>query len=174
VARLLALVAIVVTAAPSLGSPASLQAQVPGDAAAPLRELGPLVGPSWTAQGEGFRTTLAYRWLLEGHVLEAVNDVQAPDGRVIAHYRGMYAWDAGRGEIVFFTASGSGEIHRGRAWWRDGVLWHEAEVSGGRISGYASAVRPGADRMEYFADYATREASPALLDTTPIVYTPAP
>ncbi len=168
------LIAGIVAAATALGSPAPLQGQDPGAGGGPLAEMGPLVGPSWVAQGEGFRTTLAYRWLLEGHVLEAVNDVQAPDGRAIARYRGLYAWDGGRGEIVYFTASGSGEVHRGRAWWREGVLWHEAEVSGGGVAGYASAVRPGTDGMEYFADYGTREATPALLESTPIVYMPRP
>jgi len=142
-------------------------------AAGPLAALDLLTGTTWTAKGTGFQTTLTYRWLLEGRVLEAANEVRGADDRVIARYRGMYAWDAGRGEVVFWTAAESGEVHRGRAWWRDGILWHEAEVSGGRITAYASAVRPRDGRLEYFAAYGSKNAGPELLDTKPLVYTGA-
>jgi hypothetical protein len=140
----------------------------------PLAMLAPLTAAPWTLEGEGFSTTLAYRWLLPGSVLEATNDVRGADGRVIARYRGAYFWDGGLGTIVFWTAGESGEVHRGRAWWSDGVLWHEAEVSGGRVGAYASAVRPGDGRLEYFAAYGEREASPALLAREPMVYTADP
>jgi hypothetical protein len=135
----------------------------------PLAALDVLTG-TWTAKGSGFNTTLRYRWLLDGRVLEAANEVSGGDGRVLARYRGMYAWDAGRKEIVFWTAAESGEVHRGRAWWADGVLWHEADVSGGRIEAYASAVRPTDGRLEYFAAYGSKRAGPELLETKPLVY----
>lgn len=135
----------------------------------PLAALEVMSG-TWTADGQGFSTALTYRWLLPGSVLEASNDVRGADGRVLARYRGAYAWDAGRKEIVFWAAGETGEVHRGRAWWKDGVLWHEAEVSGGRVDRYASAVRPGDGRLDYFAAYGTARAEPALLDSTPIVY----
>jgi hypothetical protein len=137
-----------------------------------LAQLKALVG-TWTAEGAGFSTTLTYRWLIEGSVLEGANEVRGADGGVLARYRGMYAWDAGRSEIVFWTAAEGGEVHRGRAWWRDGVLWHVAEVSGGTITSYASAVRPADGRVEYFADYGTNRADDSLLRTEPLVYSPA-
>jgi hypothetical protein len=89
---------------------------------------------------------------------------------VIARYHGEYAWDPGAREIVFWTASTAGELHRGRASWRDGVLWHEATVAGGRIERYASALRVRDGRMEYFADYGTGTATPELLGLAPLVY----
>ncbi len=135
----------------------------------PLGELDVLVG-TWHAEGSGFSTTLTYRWLLPGRMLEAVNDVHGADGNVVARYRGAYAWDAGREEVVFWTAAESGEVHRGRAWWQDGALWHEADVSGGSIESYASVVRRTQDRLEYFADYGAPHATPALLATEPLRY----
>jgi hypothetical protein len=137
--------------------------------APPLADLARLVG-AWQADAPGFSTTLRYTWAIEGHVLEAANEVRDPSGRVIARYHGSYAWDAGRKTIVFWTASAAGEVHRGRAWWQDDVLWHEAEVSGGRITSYASAVRIAGRRLEYFADYAATAATPKLLETKPIAY----
>lgn len=160
-----------------LAAPAAAQPATRPEAdstAGPLAMLAPLTSTPWTARGEGFGTTLAYRWLLPGRVLEATNDVRGADGRVVARYRGAYAWDGGRGTIVFWTAAESGEVHRGRAWWRDGVLWHQAEVSGGRIDAYAAAVRPGDGRLEYFVAYGAGEASPALLEAEPLVYTAGP
>jgi hypothetical protein len=152
----------------ALAAPASAQEAVsPG----PLAALEVLAGKSWSAQGEGYATALSYQWLQPGHVLEATNEVTSPDGGVIARYSAAYAWDAGREEIVFFTASGNGEVHRGRAWWADGVLWHEAEVSGGSLRAYASAIRPGENGFEYFADYGAATATPALLTGTPLTYT---
>jgi hypothetical protein len=144
----------------------------PDSLVGPLRELAILVGPAWVGGGAGFTTALTYEWLLDGHILGVANDVLDGEGRVMARYRGVYAWDAGRDEVVFWTASESGEVHRGRAWWQDGVLWHEAEVSGGRIESYASAVRPTSGRLEYFAAYGERKATPALLDGQAIVYRP--
>lgn len=140
--------------------------------AGPLAAMESMVG-TWTSGGEGFRTMLGYRWLIEGRILEAVNDVVDETGNTIARYRGAYAWDAGRGEIAYWLATGSGEVHRGRAWWEDGVLYHEATVSGGGIDAYASAVHPSEGRLEYFADYGGRSATPALLEGEPLVYAPA-
>jgi uncharacterized protein YndB with AHSA1/START domain len=131
-----------------------------------------LTGRTWHAQGTGYRTTLSYHWLSEGQVLEARNEVFGASGNLIARYWGTYAWDAGREEIVFWTVAEGGEVHRGLAWWSDGVLWHEAEVSGGGIEAYASAMRPAGDRLEYFAAYGSRRAGPELLKTEPIVYGP--
>jgi hypothetical protein len=107
-------------------------------------------------------------------VLGVTNVVKGSDGEILARYSGVYAWDAGREEIVFFTAAGGGEIHRGRAWWDEGVLWHEAEVSGGGVTAYASAVRPEGNALEYFADYGTDTATADLLTTEPLRYTAAP
>lgn len=137
----------------------------------PLAAFAPLIG-SWLGTGTGFSTTLRYTWEIEGRVLGVSNEVRNAEGGSIARYRGAYAWDAGLQQIVFWVASASGEVHRGRAWWQDGVLWHEAEVSGGRIKSYASAVRPRAGGFEYFAAYGATSATPALLDSTPIVYRP--
>lgn len=166
----IAAVSIVVVALGAGAVPARSGQSGVESATSPLAPLNALTG-TWSAQGDGFRTTLTYRWLLDSRVLEAVNDVQDGDGRAIARYRGMYAWDAGRKEIVFWVAGGSGEVHRGRAWWRDGVLWHEAEVSGGRIESYASAIRPREGRLEYFAAYGSPKAGPELLARKPILYT---
>jgi hypothetical protein len=144
----------------------------PAAPSGPLAAFAPLAGRTWLADGEGFSTVLSYQWRFPGRVLDASNVVRGAQGQTLARYHGMYAWDAGRNEIVFWTVAESGEVHRGRAWWRDDVLWHEAEVSGGRITSYASAIRPGASSMEYFADYAARTASDALLKTKPLVYRP--
>jgi hypothetical protein len=144
----------------------------PSGVEGPLTGLAPLVGV-WRAQGAGFSTTLRYRWIFDGRLLEASNEVRNRDGRVIARYHGSYFWDAGQAAIVFVTASAGGEVHRGRAWWRDGVLWHEAEVSGGSIAAYASAVRPVAGRLEYFAAYGSRKADPGLIEGEALVYTAA-
>jgi hypothetical protein len=161
----------VVVFAPNAGAVPAPSGQAGAESSTSLlAPLSALTG-TWSAQGDGFRTTLRYRWLLDNRVLEAVNDVHGGDGRAIARYRGMYAWDAGRKEIVFWVAGGSGEVHRGHAWWRDGVLWHEAEVSGGRIESYASAIRPREGRLEYFAAYGSPKAGPDLLDSKPILYT---
>ena len=158
----------------ALGAVTPVAAQSDAAAATPLAHFEALAGGIWSAQGEGFSTTLTYRWLLPGSMLEASNEVRGADGGVLARYRGAYLWDAGRGEVTFWTASANGEVHRGRAWWADDVLWHEAEVSGGGIEGYASAMRPTADgRVEYFAAYDRRDAGRYLLETTPIVYTRA-
>jgi hypothetical protein len=142
----------------------------PGGVEGPLAGLAPMVGV-WHARRAGFSTTLRYRWIFEGRLLEGSNEVRNGDGRVIARYHGNYFWDAGRGAIGFVTASAGGEVHRGRAWWGDGVLWHEAEVSGGSIAAYASAVRPLPGRLEYFAAYGTRKADPALIEGQALVYT---
>lgn len=151
-------------------APAGPVAAQPSGAEGPLAGLAPMVGV-WHARGAGFSTTLRYRWIFEGRLLEAANEVRNSDGRVIARYHGSYFWDPGQAAIVFVTASAGGEVHRGRAWWRDGVLWHEAEVSGGSIAAYASAVRPVAGRLEYFAAYGSRKAEPALLEGQALVYT---
>lgn len=162
-------VALTVALAISTGIPSVAGAQASA-VTGPLAELDALTQATWHAQGSGFDTTLSYRWLLAGRLLEAANEVRNEAGGVIARYRGAYAWDAGRNEIVFWTVAESGEVHRGRAWWRGGVLWHEAEVSGGSIEAYASAVRPADGRLEYFAAYGTRRAGPELLDSEPLVY----
>jgi hypothetical protein len=129
-----------------------------------------LAGRTWEARGTGYATALTYAWALPGHVLKASNVVTSSEGDILARYEGLYAWDAGRGEIAFFTATEGGEVHRGRAWWTDGVLWHEAEVSGGRLSAYASAIRPTENGFEYFADYESATATQALLSTEPLTY----
>ena len=161
---------------------APLSAQVAQDSApaaapvasdrGPLADLAPLIG-TWEGRGSGFSTELRYRWIFPGAVLEASNEVRNGAGELIGRYHGNYLWDAGREQIVFLTAGAGGEVHRGRAWWRDGILWHEAVVSGGRIEGYAAAVRPADGRIEYFADYGTRTADTALLRTEPLTYVEA-
>lgn len=37
------------------------------------------------------------------------------------------------------AAAGNEEFHEGRACWDEGVLWHQATVSGGAVAAYASA-----------------------------------
>lgn len=155
--------AIVLAAVMGFG-PAAAQ-----EPAGPLADLDVLVG-RWQGSGPGFTTELQYRWVIVDRVLEVSNEVRGTAGGVIARYHGSYAWDGGREEIAFLTAGGGGEVHRGRAWWRDGVLWHEAEVSGGGVQAYASAVRPADGRLEYFADYGTATATRELLQGDPIVY----
>lgn len=144
----------------------------PGDSTAqtssPLAAMNALVG-TWEADTEDFGTTLNYRWALPGYVLEVTNVVRDAQGNVLARYAGLYAWDGGREEITFFTAT-QGEVHRGRAWWDGDILWHEAEVSGGRLTHYASAVRLRGARIEYFADYSAADADEVVLQSQPIVY----
>ena len=135
-----------------------------------MRALDALTSHSWQAEGEGFVSTLTYRWRFEGRLLEAANELTDDKGAVMARYHGAYAWDPDAGDMVFWTMAESGELHRGRATWRDGVLWHEATVSGGRITTYASAMRWQGERMEYYADYAASRAGPELLERKPLVY----
>lgn len=137
---------------------------------APMQMLDPLTGATWHGQGDGFSSTLEYRWIFKGRLLEAVNEVRNASGNVVARYHGAYLWEPQTKEIVFWTMAEGGELHRGVANWRDGVLWHEANVTGGRIQGYASAVRLTNGRLEYFADYGTKVATPVLLDLDPLVY----
>jgi hypothetical protein len=162
--------ALAVACAVSLPSGGAAQSRVTG----PLAELDALAGRTWTAQGSGFSTTLRYRWLFEGRLLEGTNEVRSARGEVIARYWGAYAWDAGRNRIEFWTAAESGELHRGHARWQDGVLWHDAEVSGGRIDGYRSAVRPRGAQLDYFAAYGAGRDTVNLLTTVPLVYSPSP
>jgi hypothetical protein len=156
--------------------PASLAAQQGGSddlADGPMAAFDALVG-DWIARGSGFSTSLSYRWLLPGTMFEAANEVRDTSGNVLARYHGAYAWDRGRGEVVFWTVGEGGEVHRGQAWWEDGILWHEAEISGGGIEVYASAVRSGDQRLEYFAAYGRPDAGSYLLGTEPLVYEPEP
>lgn len=129
-----------------------------------------LVGKTWVAEGTGFSTTLSYRWIFPGVMVESVNEVRNAQGGIIARYHGAYVWDKGRSEIAFWTVAEGGEVHRGRAFWRDGALWHEAEVSGGQIASYASALIARDSILEYFADYSARAAADSLLKTKPLVY----
>ena len=142
----------------------------PDTQAAPMAALDGLTRGAWHAEGQGFTSTLVYRWRFEGRLLEVTNELTNPAGETLARYVGSYAWDPGANGIVFWTMAESGELHRGRATWRAGVLWHEATVTGGRITSYASALRWEGDRMEYFADYAATRAAAELLEREPLVY----
>ena len=135
-----------------------------------MQVLDDLTRGTWRAQGDGFTSTLTYRWRFEGRLLEAANELTDAGGKILGRYFGSYAWDPGASEMVFWTMAESGELHRGRAMWREGTLWHEATVSGGRITTYASALRWQGDRMEYFADYAANRAGPELLQREPLEY----
>src|SRR5690606_34385594 len=157
-----------------IGAPPAL-AQAPGsmpDSAAALSPFNSLAGTAWVAEGSGFRSLLSYHWLLPGMVLAASNEVSRPDGSVMVSYRGSYAWDAGRNELVFWNASSSGEVHRGRAWWESGLLWHEAAISGGRLASYASAVRHTDSTLHIYSSLGAKAASPDVLQETPLKYTP--
>lgn len=154
-----------------LGTPLSARAQgVATEPPRPLAPLTPLAGGVWTAQGDGFRSALAFRWAIPGLVLEASNDITDDHGRVLAQYRGAYTWDPEAEAIVFWNTATGGELHRGMARWDAGLLWHEARVAGGAIERYTSVVRLAEDRLEYFADYGASEATPRLLSTEPLVY----
>lgn len=145
-------------------------AQSPEPVPGPLAQLSPLAGQSWVADGDGFTSTLTYRWLFAGRALEVTNELRNDEGRVVARYHGAYVWDPSVGEAAFWTVAERGELHTGRAWFREGVLWHEARVTGGEIEGYASAMRVRDGRLEYFADYGGTTAGSALLSTQPLVY----
>lgn len=154
-----------------LCAPCDLAAQEV-DNEAPLADLGVLEG-SWHADGDDFQSSLTYRWIFEGQVLEGVNEVRYGESDT-SRYHGLYTWDEGAQEITYLLTADDGELHRGRAWWADGVLWHEAIVSGGSIDSYASAMRPRNEKLEYYADHAAVHAVDSLLDAEPLVDTRLP
>ena len=83
-------------------------------------------------------------------------------------------WDAARRSIVFWTVGQDGESHTGTAEWRNGQLWHEAAVSGGRITGYRSVVAVAGKELHYRAAYVPTATETAVLATKPLIYVPRP
>ena len=167
----LALALVLTLAVPSIHSQSAAAQTTDAEAkSSPLAALDPLTGPTWLAHGDGFISTLAYNWSLDGNILEVANELADVEGNVFLRYEGAYMWDPGAGEITFYTVSGGGELHKGRAWLNDNVLWHEAEISGGGGGGYASAMRMGDNRFEFFMITGTTKAGPELFDETPLVY----
>jgi hypothetical protein len=128
-----------------------------------------LIG-TWDASGSGFSTRLSYYWSVPGRVLEARNVVRDTAGEVLANYVGAYLLDPVTQRWEFYISGSDGELHRGRARWTGGLLWHEATIAGGRTPGYASVVRVTADTMRYFARYTLGPADSALLALSPLVY----
>lgn len=139
----------------------------------PLRFFEALVNRTWVARGEGFSSRLHYTWALDGHLVEVTNVLANAAGEPFLRYKGAYVWDPGRNQIGFWTVSAGGELHQGYARWDGEVLWHEAEIAGGKTAGYASALQIGPDCFAFFMTTGARRAGPALLNETPLVYVPA-
>lgn len=140
-----------------------------GDVAGPLSEMARLTG-AWVANGEGFSSTLRYEWALCNVLFRARNELRNEGGEIIGQYEGYYAWDPDQSQIVFWTVGRDGELHRGTARWRDGKLWHEATVSGGRIKGYRSALGLQDGELVYRANYSASASDEDVDETVPLVY----
>lgn len=125
---------------------------------------------SWRAQGDGFSSTLTYDWALPGVLLRVRNELRNGAGDVIGRYEGHYAWDHAQGRIVFWTVGRDGELHQGTVAARDGHLWHEARVSGGRIDGYRSVVAPVREDLHYRAVYQRSATDEQVLGAAPLIY----
>lgn len=143
----------------------------PADDPSPMAAIGLLEG-TWVARGDGFSSELVYEWSLPSTLLRVRNELRDEAGAVVGQYVGHYAWDADRSSIVFWTVSRNGELHRGTATWRNGQLWHDATVSGGRISGYRSVVIPVEGKLRYQAQYDASATDSDILGSPPLIYHP--
>jgi hypothetical protein len=134
-----------------------------------LSVLAPLEG-NWLGRGDGFSSKLVYEWVLPGVLLRARNEVRNNDGALIGQYEGHYMWDPTATRIVFWTVGRNGELHRGAVASRDGQLWHEATVAGGRVTGYRSIVSIVGPELHYRAQYDPLAGDAAVLANPPLVY----
>lgn len=125
---------------------------------------------SWVAVGNGFSSRLTYEWALPGVLLRSRNELRNQAGERFGRYEGNYAWDPALSRIVFWTVGQDGELHRGEAEWREGQLWHQAAVSGGKIRGYRSVIRTVGNELHYRAKYEQSAADSDVLASTPLVY----
>jgi hypothetical protein len=125
---------------------------------------------AWVANGTGFSSRLIYEWALTGVLFRSRNELRNAKGELIKQYEGHYAWDAARSKIVFWVVGSDGELHQGEAAWRDGLLWHDATVSGGRITGYRSVLGVAGKELVYRARYEPAATDAAVLSSTPLVY----
>jgi hypothetical protein len=137
----------------------------------PLAVLNSLAG-AWVAKGEGFFSKLTYEWALPGVLLRSRNELRNGKGELFRQYEGNYAWDAARSKIVFWVVGSDGELHQGEAEWRDGLLWHNATVSGGKITGYRSVLAVAGKELVYKARYESSATDAAVLNSSPLVYQP--
>jgi hypothetical protein len=134
-----------------------------------LMILAPLEG-KWVGRGDGFSSTLVYEWVLPDVLLRARNEVRSDAGDLLGQYEGHYFWDPTESRILFWTVGRNGELHRGTVESRDGQLWHEARVAGGRVSGYRSSVSLVGPELHYRARYEPSPSDAAVLATAPVVY----
>jgi hypothetical protein len=125
---------------------------------------------TWVAKGEGFSSTLQYEWALSGVLLRARNELKNDAGKIVGQYEGNYAWDPDKSKIVFWTVGRDGELHRGTAVWRDGKLWHEATVSGGRAKSYRSVLAVVDGELIYRAKYQASATDQEVQDSAPLTY----
>jgi hypothetical protein len=88
----------------------------------------------------------------------------------VGQYEGNYAWDPDQSKIVFWTAGRDGELHRGTAVWRDGKLWHEATVSGGRTKAYRSVLAVVDGELIFRAKYQALASDEEVQKSTPLIY----
>ena len=159
ISTILALCLIVSKAALAQGAQA-------GSAA--LERLTALDG-QWQAGTSNFRSTLHFQRSPAGGAVRAWNEVTGADGRT-AFYEGTYFWDPGRMALRFVTVASSGELHEGEVYWRGGMLWHDARVSGSSLTSYRSSLRLVDGTLEYRAVYGTLAPDAEVLAATPLVY----
>lgn len=134
-----------------------------------LSVLAPLEG-RWVGKGDGFSSTLVYEWVLPSVLLRARNEVRSDAGALIAQYEGHYVRDPAESRIVFWTVGRNGELHRGTVVPREGPLWHEATVAGGRVNGYRSVVSLVGPELHYRAQYDSSASDAAVLARAPLIY----
>lgn len=157
-----------------LGAVAPLQSQDVGRSTTQTQDLSSLAAleGSWTAHGDGFSSQLVYEWALPAVLLCARNELRDDAGLVVGRYEGHYMWDPSESRIVFWTVGQDGELHRGMATWRDGMLWHEATVSGGRIAGYRSVLSLAERELRFRARYERSATDEDVLASPPLTYRP--
>jgi hypothetical protein len=162
----LAIVAVLLIASSDAGAQSGVSAaEAPGQ----LSAMTPLLG-AWVAEGQGFTSVMTYEWVLPNRLLRVRNVLRNGAGEQFGEYEGHYAWHQGRSTIVFWTVGGNGELHEGTAAWREGRLWHDARVTGGKIEAYRSVLDLGPHELRYRAKYGTPATDASLLASDPLVY----
>ena len=124
----------------------------------------------WAAQGAGFQSELRYRTVLPGVVVSAENTLTDKEGRVMARYFAVYFLNAAKGQVEFRTLKDDGELHEGTAYFADGALWHDAEVTGGGINRYRSAMKRSGEQMFYRAAFGELRDRARIEKLQPLAY----
>ncbi len=167
----LALVGACVTA---VSSPVVAQPEASTPSAESVQFLAALTGVQWEAQGEGFRSVINYTWAIEGRVLAAQNVLTNDVGGVIAHYFGIYTWNAQAESWQLWNATGHGEVQIGLVSHSEAGLLHRVDITGGTVDSYTSLLTRSGVGFVFKAVYGDKEAAVAdVVARQPLRYSPA-